>query len=223
VDPVARFAEVVRAPVPPLDEAALLIAACARPGLDVAEELARLDAMAAGCEPGSLEALRHHLFVELGFHGNADDYDDPANSFLDAVVERRTGIPITLSLLLSEIGRRVGVELALVGLPGHVLAAVVGRPGTFVDAFHGGALLDRDGCERLLASMRGPVGGFDSAWLDPMAAHAVVLRMLANLKAIALHRRDPSMLVWIQRLRCVVPSVGDGEHRELARLLARWN
>src|SRR5439155_5170289 len=132
---VARFADVVGRETVPLDEAALLVAAHDRPELDVAGELEQLDALAAGCAEPSLDGLRRHLFANLGFVGNTDDYYDPRNSFLDEVVTRRTGLPITLAVVTIEVGRRLGLALAGVGMPGHFLVRASGEPGTFLDPF----------------------------------------------------------------------------------------
>jgi hypothetical protein len=114
VDVTERFRALVHGPEVslPLDEAALLIAAHAEPGLDLDAELARLDELAAGVANPTLDGLRRHLFGELGFRGADHDYDDPRNSYLHVVVERRVGIPISLSVLLMEVGRRIGVPLA---------------------------------------------------------------------------------------------------------------
>ena len=114
VDPTGGFAALVEGPESalPLDEAALLIADHAYPELDVAAQLARLDALALSCFAPTLDALVEHLFVDENFHGNADDYYDPRNSFLNDVLDRRVGIPITLSVLTMEVGRRIGVPVA---------------------------------------------------------------------------------------------------------------
>jgi regulator of sirC expression with transglutaminase-like and TPR domain len=223
VDPVARFTQLVTTADPPLDECALLIAATRSRHVDVAEQLSLLDSLAAECPGTTLGALRRYLFRELGFRGNTDNYYDPANSCLNEVLARRTGIPITLGIVVAEVGRRIGIGLSIVGLPGHVVVGVDDRPGTFVDAFHDGALLDVEGCAALLERVRGPYGQFDPLWLAPLDHHAVLLRMLANLKAIALQDNDRDTLAWVQRLRCAVPGVPENEHRELARFLSHLN
>src|SRR3712207_863556 len=99
MDPTTRFTELVQGPEEelPLDEAALLIAAHAQPSLDVDAELAALDGIALGITPRTLDAWRRHLFSDLGFTGNVKRYYDPRNSFLNEVVRRRRGLPITLS------------------------------------------------------------------------------------------------------------------------------
>src|SRR5438067_2212591 len=136
----ARFAELVQGDEDtiPLDETALLIAAHAYPDLDVAAELARLDAIAARC-PGDELDVRH-------------EYYDPRNSFLNEVLDRRLGIPITLSLVTMEVGRRIGVPLLGVGMPGHFLV----RYGpVVVDPFTGGRKLTEDDCRQLLSGTLG--------------------------------------------------------------------
>src|SRR5256885_16075663 len=123
MDPTGRFAELVNGleAALPLDEAGLLIAAHAKPELDVGEQLARFDALADRVGEPTLDGLRRLLFRDLGFAGNEDDYFDPRNSYLDDVLERRTGIPISLAVVMMEVGRRVGVPLSGVSMPGHFL------------------------------------------------------------------------------------------------------
>src|SRR4029079_15079067 len=130
----------------PLDEGALLIAAVGT-GADVDAGLARLDELAADARvaPPSGVGLAQHLFVDRGFAGNTLDYADPRNSFLPDVIDRRLGIPISLSVLMIEVGRRIGVALHGVGMPGHFLVGVDAPAGGFVDPFHAGATLNADG------------------------------------------------------------------------------
>ena len=219
--PTQRFAELVGGPEDalPLDEAAMLIAAHAHPGLDVAGALGRLDELAASVASPDLDALRHQLFVVEGFSGNQGDYYDPENSYLDSVLERRTGIPITLSVVLIEVGRRVGVPLVGVGMPGHFLAATLDEPRRFVDAFERGTVLDEDGCAARFAAVTGG-RRLDPAALTPVGPRAVLARMLANLTAIARRRRDQTLLGWVLQLRSAIPSQVPGERRELAAALA---
>ena len=113
----------------PLDEACLLISAHARPGLNTAHYLARLDALAGEILPPTFDGLLRELFGRCGFHGNQDAYYDPRNSFLDQVIERRVGIPITLSLVYIEVGQRCGLPLVGVGFPGHFLVKHVAANG----------------------------------------------------------------------------------------------
>lgn len=203
MDVTTRFAQLVVGPEEtlPLDEAALLIAAHARPGLDVDEQLRRLDVLAAEVGEPTLDGLRRLLFRDLGFGGNEVDYYDPANSFLNDVLDRRTGIPISLSVVMLEVGRRVGVPLSGVSMPGHFLVRDKVDPEVFVDPFARGALLDRRGAEARFHVIQGPGAVFDPAFLEPVGRLAIVSRMLANLEGLARSRRDAAMLRWVRRLR----------------------
>ena len=134
MDVTARFAELVSGPEESLalDEAALLVAAHVHP-VDLDARLASIDALAAAAPAGDAVALARHLFVDLGFRGNSEDYTDPRNSYLDVVLDRRRGIPITLSILMLEVARRRGIALHGVGMPGHFL---VGTGDLWLDPFH---------------------------------------------------------------------------------------
>lgn len=203
-----EFRALVAQPEPaiPLDRAALLIAAVAQPGLDVDAWLARLDDLAAGCARPTLDDLRHHLYDEAGFRGNVDEYYDPRNSYLDQVLERRLGIPITLAIVLIEVGRRLGVVVEGLNTPGHFLV----RAGDAVlDPFAGAAEVH----PTLL-----PPG-----LLEPAGTLGIVARMLANLKQIFLQGGDVDGLRWVLELRTAIPGTPDSERHELRRLLARLN
>ena len=133
-------------------EGALLIARDAYPGLDTALVEADLEALAEPLVAASVasmpapiqaRALAEHLFVRGGFRGNRDDYYDPKNSFLNEVIARKVGIPISLSLVYVEVARRAGVQASPVGFPGHFLARVDDHDRrVVVDPFHGGETLD---------------------------------------------------------------------------------
>jgi regulator of sirC expression with transglutaminase-like and TPR domain len=223
MDLAARFSELVRGPESELalDEAALLIAAHDHP-VDVAEQLCALDELAASIPADDAATLARVLFVERGFAGNTVDYGDPRNSYLDEVLRRRLGLPITLSVLMIEIGRRRGIALAGVGLPGHFL---VGSDEGFVDPFHQGAVLDAAGARRLFDHTH-PGAPFSDHYLDPVGARAVLARMLANLVGTFLGR-DPMRAVWALELRLGIPGLPEAERRRgddtLRRLRARLN
>lgn len=220
--PTERFAELMAAPEASVaaDEVALLIAAHARPGLDLDEQVSTLDELAAGCPEPTLDGVRAHLFRDLGFRGDAGDYYDPRNSYLDEVVRRRLGIPITLAVLTTGVGRRLGVPLDVIGMPGHVLVGDRVDRDVFVDPFHAGAVLDPSGCERLFRSLQGPSTPFHPSFLQPVGSRAVAARMLANLRGIFTARRDHRSLVWVLRLRTLVPGVPAEERADLAAALA---
>ena len=220
MDLTARFAALVQGPEPAihLDQLALLVAAHAQPGLDVGRTIDRIDEIAERCPDRSFAGIVHHLFVTEGFAGNRDDYYDPRNSFLDAVVERRLGIPITLGIIAIEIGRRIGVPVVGIGMPGHFLVRDAMSTERYADPFEG-RLLDAAGCRELFSRAQGGAG-FDERYLAPVGTRAIVARLLANLKGIYLARRDRRNLAWVLRLRVEVPGVPLEERRELASALA---
>jgi regulator of sirC expression with transglutaminase-like and TPR domain len=222
MEPSERFVDAVnRAPAAvPLDVAALCIAARAHPGLDVDAALAELDALAARCPDATFDALRRHLFEREGFAGNLDNYADPENSFLDSVLERRLGIPISLSVLMIVIGRRLGVDAQGVGMPGHFLVLDAARGDVWCDPFHGGARLDVDGCRRQFELVYGGALAFQPAFLAPTPAPAIVARMLANLERSEL-AADPVQRAWMCELHLAIPGIAFQEQIELADQLAR--
>lgn len=219
MDVTERFTELMARPEPDiaLDEAALLVAAHAHPELDVDARLAQLDALAARAAGFSAGELSTLLFVSEGFRGNDSDYGDPRNSFLDEVLERRLGIPITLSVLMLEVGRRCGLRLHGVGMPGHFL--VGGGPGEWFDPFHDGARLDLAGCAALFAQQH-TNARFRAQFLMPVGPRSIVQRMLANLQHTYM-QREPRAVVWVVRLRLRVPGITLSQRGDLAGLLGR--
>jgi regulator of sirC expression with transglutaminase-like and TPR domain len=198
---VRRFAEVVQRDDDDieLDVAALLIGAWDNQDLDVARYRRTLDEIAAqaaaaidaaasrdGDRPWAApRALARTLFGELGFRGNAANYYDPRNSFLADVLDRRVGIPITLSVLYVEVARRVGIPARGVGFPGHFLVRVDGGPLPLIlDPFAGGAELDGTALASLHARFARPDALFDHASLAPSPKHQILARMLHNLGGI---------------------------------------
>ncbi|MGH7313568.1 MAG: SirB1 family protein, partial [Candidatus Rokuibacteriota bacterium] len=183
-----QFAELVRLPPEALDLglAALLIAQVEHPGLSPAHSLMHLDELAAasgaarvGDPLKALHRLREFLFEEEGFTGNAGDYYDPRNSCLNDVLERRMGIPITLSLMMMEVGRRVGLSIVGVGLPGHfVVRADVGSEPVLLDPFDGGAVLTHERAADLVARALGRLVGLTEAHFVPASKRQMLSRML---------------------------------------------
>ena len=215
---MAHFADLVARPDDeiPLDEAALLIAAQARPELDVGAELGRLDELAGGCPEATFDGLSGYLFAELGFRGNTEHYQDPDNSYLDQVLRRRVGIPITLSVLTIEVGRRLGVALDGIGMPGHFLVRHRADPATFLDPFGHGRRLDADGCRAIFTALGGTA--WDEAYLAPVGARAILTRMLLNLQGLFLPGNLRSA-AWVLQLRLTVPGLPVAERLGLARAL----
>lgn len=210
----------------PLGEAALLISAAANPSLDVASELDRLEQVASHARGQGVEAVCRLVFEEMGVRGDRDTYDDPQNSFLDRVLDRRRGIPISISVLLIELGARCGVELEPVGMPGHFLVRDPARPNELIDGFDGGRRLDVPGAERLLRSLTGTMSRLTSDMLTRTPRHSVLARMLANLDRSYERREDIAALRWVSELRLRLPDAPAGDRTQLASRLAvlgRWD
>ena len=222
MDATRRFAELIGGPEHEmaLDDGALLIAAHAYPDLDVDLERAKLDALAARCPDEGVDALVRWLFVDLGYAGNVKAYHDPRNSYLNDVVERRTGIPISLAVLAMGVGSRVGVDLVGIGMPGHFLLRDRHDADGFLDPFAGGARLDPGGCVAAFHALHGRDAPFDPAYLAPVGPTAILGRMLANLRGIFAAAGDRRSLQWVLRLRLEIPGVPPEERAELAALLA---
>jgi len=198
---------------------AALIAAHAHPDLEVGTILDLLDGLADDAAGRDADSLAQFLFVERGFAGNTSDYGDPRNSYLDDVLRRRLGIPISLSLLIMEVGRRLELPVLGVSMPGHFLVRPARDQGVWFDPFHGGRRLDEESCRELFARVRGADAEFRPAYLDPTTASAIVERMLMNLQH-SLLRRDPSAAAWVVRLRLRMPGQTTEERAGLATVLA---
>mgnify|MGYP001033813011 CR=1 FL=1 len=217
------FVETVCRPEAEIDlaEAALWIAAGEYPDLLVPDYLARLDDLARAAPPSisrglppadALEALSEYLFEIVGFRGNVDDYYDPRNSYLNEVLDRRLGIPITLSVLYIEVARRLGIPVVGVGMPGHFIVRHRDEPDLFVDPFSGGTLLDAQGCVARLSVLAGRPVTLAPEHLAPVGARAIIIRMLTNLKAIYVRQNDwDRALAAIDRLLILAPT----RHSEL--------
>jgi regulator of sirC expression with transglutaminase-like and TPR domain len=206
-----------------LAEAALLVASDEYPDLDVDAYLRRLDALAADVrqrlsdQPNleeKLVALNDFLFDEQGFAGNTDDYYDPRNSFLNEVLDRKLGIPITLSILYIEIGSRLGLELEGVSFPGHFLVKSPTAEGDVVlDPFSGGmAVSEEDLAERLrqrFGDANTPQAPL-AVLMQAAGKKEILLRMLRNLKAIYLHHQDHARALGvIDRMLWIDPDLAD--------------
>jgi len=201
-----------------LGHASLLIAREEYPDLDVGGYLARLDGMAeeilrrtTGRE-GATSLIAHMnrlLFEEMGFRGNSEEYFDPRNSFLNDVLDRRIGIPITLSTVYLEVGRRIGCRLAGVAFPGHFLVRLIGRdalPDVLIDPFNRGRILTEADCKALLLETYGGRVPFGADLLKRARTREILQRMLNNLKWIYQQRRDYHMALRIQQLLlCIDP------------------
>ncbi len=194
-----RLAHLVRSERFDLAEANLLICAEARDGLDMASSLAHVEGLAQiAREAGVVPALR-----DGGFRGDRQDYDDPRNSLLDAVLERRRGLPIALSTLALAVARRVGTPLAGIGMPGHFLVADLSGPvPDYIDPFGGWRRVDVAECATLVERTTGLA--FRAEFLAPVGDRAIVARTLLNLRGSYLRRRDLGAALWTVELGLIV-------------------
>jgi regulator of sirC expression with transglutaminase-like and TPR domain len=203
-------------PDAPLDlaELSLLLARDEYPTLDVEAYLSELDGMAHEARPhlrGSLvqqvKGLCRYLFHDMGFRGNQQHYYDARNSYFNDVLDRRTGIPITLSAVAMAVGQRAGLDVVGVGLPGHFVAkARADGAEVLFDPFHGGRRLTSEKCQVLVEQVTGMPFEVNEESLRPVSLGAMVLRMLNNLKGVYLRHGDyPRAARIIERLRQLNP------------------
>lgn len=207
-----------------LARAALLVAEGQYPGLDIEDYLARIDGYARelqerlGDDAGHTErlgALNQYLFQELGFAPDTDNYYDPRNSFLNEVLERRRGIPLSLSILYIAVGRRLGLDLRGVSFPGHFLVKCAVDGGVVVlDPYYRGLSLSLEDLQKRLREVRG--GEVSRAIVSEMLVSAapreVMVRMLRNLKSIYLKAQQYNDALAV--LEWIVP-LAPGEHEEV--------
>lgn len=223
---VGRPAALVR-----LDRAALLIAAEdeAHRNVEVERYLKKLDALGAEARAamesagaGETEAFNRFLFEQKRFTGNQLDYYDPRNSFLNEVIDRRLGIPITLSVIYIEVGRRAGLDVEGVGLPGHFIVRVreLGEREDFlVDPFHG-AMLTREDCQDRLDTVYDGLVRLSDEHLRRSSAVEILVRMLRNLKTIYMRSNlYRQALSCADRILLMTPDDA-GEHRDRGIILA---
>jgi regulator of sirC expression with transglutaminase-like and TPR domain len=222
-DPYEEFRRVVECPDDTIDlgHAALAIARAEYPRLDSAAYLARIDDLAAevsqhlsGEESAvhrSIAAVNFVLFNKHRFRGNRDDYFDAKNSFLNEVIERRTGIPITLSVLYMEVAQRVGLPLLGVGFPGHFLVKYLDEHQEIViDPFDGGDIKTSDSLQRLLSGLYGETVALTPRFLEPVTKKQILRRMLNNLKFIYVRQRDlVKALAALDRMMITEPNVAE--------------
>lgn len=228
-----RFASLVAQPAASIElaHAALLIAAEEKPGLDVEHYRALLyelgmearERIAARDDAAqAVGAFNKYIFEELGFAGNQSDYYDPRNSLLSDVLDKRTGIPISLSVVYMEIGRRAGLHVEGIGLPGHFIVRVEDARGesALVDPFNG-RIVDREDCQERLDTIYGGQAPLTDAHLQPVSTREILARLLRNLKGVyagaGLHRRALSI---IERILLVAPHAVE-ERRDRSALLAQ--
>src|SRR4051812_36918098 len=199
-----------------LARASLAVAREEYPDLDEGHYLRLLDQLAQGVQDGlpagasperKVGRLNSYLFHDLGFAGNRGDYYDPRNSFLNEVLDRRLGIPLTLCVLYMEVGRRCGLRVDGVGFPGHFLCKVHLEGGELVvDPFHRGQLLGLEEIRRRLAAAVGDQVKFDARVLRAAKPREILVRMLQNLRSVYQEKNDmPRALSAVDRLLLLAP------------------
>jgi len=223
-DLIPALTQAMNAPGTSLAPAALVIARIEFPRLDPLPYLNQLDAlgdaaanavsraaMDDGSTPARVTALNEFLFEEMQFSGS-NDYEDPRNSCLNEVLDRRTGIPITLAVVYMEVARRAGIQIDGVNFPGHFLVRCPDMndamgAGLIIDPFHGGALLSEHKCRVLLQKHVGSKIAFSKALVAPATRSEIVVRMLLNLKLLYVHMRSfPQARVITEMLLSLNPS-----------------
>lgn len=220
---VARFAQVMNATDINLDEACFAISSTLQRPLDEIEWLAALDLLAGECPTPTPDGVARYLFDELGFRGNTGAYYDWRNSCLDRVIDTRVGIPISLSVLMIEVARRVGVNLVGVGMPAHFLVRTVDGPARFFDPFARGAELDADGARELFERVTRSQVPWRDSFLYPTLAQPIVVRMLNNLKSIFQSRADELKLALVMQMRSQIPQLAESERNEIEWATALFN
>jgi len=227
------FVRAVGRPEPVLDlaRAALLVAAESDARVDVDSQIHTLESWAAELsarlEPGwnnlqKLARLRSFVFEDLGFRGDSKDYFSPSNSLLNQVMERRLGVPLTLSIIFMELGWRVGIPFEGVGFPGHFLVRLPGEPRDLVlDPFNHGRTMHEEDCRRLLDEVTGGRLEFDGRLLASVTKRDIITRLLLNLKGAYLRsNQDEGALAAVERLLLIHPDDMD-EVRDRGLLLYR--
>ena len=210
----------------------LMIAQDAYPGLDVDRYLGDIERMAlrlrtrmppSSAAEDRIVALNEFLFEDLGYHGNVDEYYDPRNSYLNDVLERKTGIPITLSILYMEVGRRIGLPLEGVSFPGHFLVRARVRGGVLVlDPFAGGAPQSEDELRQRLKRVipEGVAADVPVAelpldqFLEAASKRQILARVLRNLKGIFRETDKPERLLQVLNRMLVLTPEAHGELRD---------
>jgi len=224
-DPSARLAELVSNPSGAYDRIMAVVASVAPDAPTEEEIVGRFDDLAAGLvsagdpEDHSPRSIVDYTFGELGFVGNVGNYYSPSNSFIHRILDRRRGIPLTLAAVAFEIGHRVGVQLSIVGLPGHVIIGDGPEPQNWFDPFAAGTELDGVGCRGLFEQMH-PGQAFDLAMLRPIDTLAVTTRMLNNLRLIYRQAGNMGRLAAVLQLTVALPGIPPSLRHEMALVLA---
>jgi regulator of sirC expression with transglutaminase-like and TPR domain len=232
IDSLTFAEEIARSSGPGLARATLLFAreiaySDLRPSCYLARIAGWAEAAAARCPSWDSAQARANrlaqlLFDEFGLRGNQDDYYDPRNSYLNEVIDRRLGLPISLSVIFLEVAALIDLPAEGVGLPGCFIVAVRGESRrTFLDPFHGGVQLNMNDLHELVHDVTGYAGSIRPEWLAPVSADAILARMLFNLQSVYVEKEEWShALAVVEHLRVLHPRAS-GHVRDLGLLYYR--
>lgn len=182
----------------------------------------QFDNLSMTVEGSDVVGVVRSLRDDMGFDGDRQNYDNPANSMLHLVVERRRGLPILLAVVVNEVCRRRGISTEIIGMPGHVLVSDGAEVPTFVDAFHSAHPLSSGGAQGLYESMTG-LSNFEDKFLEPIEPRAVLWRILNNLLSRYRRTGDLTGLRWVMKLRVAFPGSEAETEREFSRLMGPLN
>jgi regulator of sirC expression with transglutaminase-like and TPR domain len=205
-------------------EAALLIAKeIEYPNLDISKYSNKINSIAdeiRGRTMGNTDAfflvseINKYLFTEEGFRGNEDDYYDPRNSFLNDVLDRKTGIPIALSVMYMEIGARVALTLSGVGFPGHFIIKCSAQAEILIDPFNKGRILSEMDCQEMLNRMYAGGVKLKSGFLESVTKKQILTRMLQNLKTIYINFKDYAKALSVVDMLLIIDPYNTSELRD---------
>ena len=229
-----QYRQLLRGPDEDIDlaRAALLISGEMYPDIDVQHYLDALDSMATDIHVSTAAssdrkalatAVSDYLFRRRGFSGNQDDYYDPRNSYLNQVMDRHLGIPITLSLVYMEVGRRLGLPAEGIGLPGHFIVRIDGEgEGLYVDAFHQGRLMTGRECLQAVESMFQGRLNLRLEHLLPYSSRQILVRLLGNLKINYMRQKQLRQALATMDLMVLTDPAAPANYKERATMFAQW-
>ncbi|MGB5760818.1 MAG: transglutaminase-like domain-containing protein, partial [Acidimicrobiales bacterium] len=219
VSAAARLDELLGDPDAGLDRILAVIASIDDEPPDEAHIVTEFDRLADEApDDGSPDSLLDYVHGVLGFTGDVADYYNPANSLIHRVLSRRRGIPLTLAAVAAEVGRRRGVDLRPIGMPGHILLGEGPEPTQWFDPFNRGAGLGYDDCRTLFSRFH-PVEAFTPAMLRPIGHQAVAIRTLNNLRVAYARLGQVARMIPVLELRAAMASAGPTDQHELVNAL----
>lgn len=220
---VALFGDAVTRDEINLDATCLAMSSAIQRPLDAEHWIAELDRLALECPTSTPDGVARYLFDDLGFAGNTSAYYDWRNSCLDRVIATRVGIPISLSVLMIEVARRVGVPLLGVGMPTHFLVRTVEGPARYFDPFGGGHEVGPDEARALFERLTRQQVPWQDEFLRPTTPRHIVVRMLNNLRSIFQGRSDGLRLGLVMQMYAQIPQLAIEEREEIVAATALFN